>query len=169
MLKVPIDLARVLSMMWECPIFPEVIDQWAQQKHTPPYISSTPSVKLFSIEKGDVLVFCSDGLRSSIKGQGVPDQDVANTIISLAGVDFLDAETLLSYEKSIGHSFIPSADINNIADRVIRNVLFGLDNHRMAKETMATMNSAAVYLLRPLHRKIQYVVGQPIISIVIKI
>ena len=55
---------------------------------------------------------------------------------------------LLSYEKpeAIGHSFIPSVDINNIADRVIRNALFGPDNHRMAKETMATMNGLSYYL-----------------------
>ena len=128
-------------MMWGCPIPPFVTDRWAQQAHTPPYISSTPSVMHFSIEKGDMLVFCSDGLRSSLTAQGVPDHDVGNTIMSLAGVDLLDTEALLSYEKTIGHSFIPSADINNIADRVIRNVLFGLDDHRMAKEPMATMNS----------------------------
>jgi pyruvate dehydrogenase phosphatase len=141
MFKVPIDLVRALSMMWGFPIFPDTIDRWTHQKHTPPYISSTPSVRHFSLEKGDILVFCSDGLRSSLTAQGVPDQDVGNTIISLAGVDLLDAQALLSYEKSIGHSFIPSADITNIADRMIRNVLFGLDDHRMAKETMATMNS----------------------------
>ena len=76
----------------------------------------------------------------------MPDQDVGNTFISLAGVDLLDAEALLSYEKAISHSFIPSVDINNIADRVIQNILFGLDDHRMAKETMATMNSVADYL-----------------------
>jgi pyruvate dehydrogenase phosphatase len=100
----------------------------------------------FSIEKGDRLVFCSDGLRSSLKEQGVPDQDVGNTIVSLAGMDLLDAEALLSYEKAIGHSFIRSADINNIADGMIRNILFGLDDHRMAKETMAIMNSRPDYL-----------------------
>ena len=133
-------------MMWGCPLSTETINLWTHQKHTPPYISSTPSVMHFSLEKGDVLVFCSDGLRSSLKGQGVTDQDVGNTIVSLAGVDLLDAEALLSYEKAIGHSFIPSADINNIADRVIRNILFGLDDHRMAKETMTTMNNIADYL-----------------------
>ena len=128
-------------MMWGCPIPPFVTDQWAQQTHTPPYISSTPSVKHFSFEKGDILAFCSDGLRSSLEEQGVPGQDVGNTIISLAGVDLLDHDAVLSYEKTIGHSFIPSADINNIADRVIRNIIFGLDDHRMAMDTMATMNS----------------------------
>ena len=146
MLKVPIDLARVLSMMSGCPIWPDAIDRWTQQTHTPPYLSSTPSVMHFSIEKGNLLAICSDGLRSALKSHGVPDQDVGNTIISLAGVGFLDAEALLSYEKAIGHSFIPSTDIENIADRVLRNILFGLDDHRMAKETMATMNSRANYL-----------------------
>ena len=133
-------------MMWGCPIPPGATDRWAQQKHTPPYISSTASVMHFSFEKGDMLVFCSDGLRSSLTEQGVPDQDVGNTIMSLAGVDLLDAEAILSYEKAIGHSFILSADINNIADRVIRNILFGLDSHRMAKETMATMNHPSICL-----------------------
>ena len=143
MLKVPIDLARVLGIMWGSPILPDAMNRWIHQnqKHTPPYISSTPSVMHFSIEKGDLLVFCSDGIGSSLKEQGVPDQDVANTIISLAGVDLLDAESLLSYEKAIGHSFIPSSGINNISERMIRNILFGLDDQRMAKETMATMNS----------------------------
>ena len=136
-------------MMWGCPIFPEVTEHWAQQRHTPPYLSSTPSVMHFSIEKGEVLVFCSDGLRSSLQDQGVLDQDVGNTIVSLVGADMLDAEALKSFEKAIGHSFIPAADINNIADRVIRNILFGrigLNNHRMAMETMATMDSSADYL-----------------------
>ena len=128
-------------MMWGCQIFPETIKQWIQQKHTPPYISSTPSVTHFSFETGDLLVFCSDGLGSAFNEQGVPDQIVANAIISLAGVDLLDAEALLSYEKTIGHSFIPSSDINNISERMIQNVLFGLDDHRMAMETMATMNN----------------------------
>ena len=132
--------------MWGCPIPPETTKRWVQQIHTPPYISSTPFVMHFSIEKGDLIVLCSDGLGSSLKEQGVLDQDVGNTIVSLAGMDLLDAEFLLSYEKAIGHSFIPSADIDNIADRVIRNALFGLDNHRMAKETMATMNDISDYL-----------------------
>ena len=133
-------------MMWGCPIHYDTTKRWAQQKHTPPYLSSTPSVMHFSIEKGDLLVLCSDGLGSSLKEQGVPDQDVGNTIVSLAGMDLLEAESLLSYEKAIGHSFIPSADDDNIADRVIRNALFGLDDHRMAKETMATMNHISKYL-----------------------
>jgi hypothetical protein len=64
---------------------PQFTDQWAQQKHTPPYISSTSSVMHFSIENGEVYFF-SDGLQSLFKGQGVPDQDVGNTIVSLAGM-----------------------------------------------------------------------------------
>ena len=55
-------------------------------------------------------------------------------------MDLLHDEAVLSFEKTIDHSFISSADINNIADRVIRDILFGLDNHRMAKESMATMD-----------------------------
>ena len=138
-LKVPLDLAKVLSMMWGCPIPPKTIPRWmAQAKHTPPYISSIPSVTHFSVQKGDVLVFSSDGLRSSLTDQGVPDQNMREIIVSLAVTDILDGETLSSYEKIIGHFFLSTIDIENVADRMIRNVLFGLDDHRMAKETMAT-------------------------------
>ena len=66
MFKVPIDLVRALSMMWGFPVFPDTIDRWTHQKHTPPHISSRPSVKHFPFKKGDKLVICSDGLRTSL-------------------------------------------------------------------------------------------------------
>jgi hypothetical protein len=50
----------------------------------------------FSIEKGERLVFCSEKLRSSLNGQGVPDQDVGNTIVSLAGTDIRKISILLN-------------------------------------------------------------------------
>ena len=146
-LKVPLDLAKVLSTMWGPSIFPETVDEWvAKGKHTPPYLSSTPSVARFSIQSGDILVFSSDGLRSSLTMEGVPDQDVREIIVSLAGMDVLNGEALLSCEKAIGHPFIPPKDIENVADRMIRNVLFGMDDHRMSKDTMATMDKP--YYLR---------------------
>ena len=127
--------------MWGCPIHHTTTDEWvAKGKHTPPYLSSTPSITHFSIQRGDVVVFSSDGLRSSLTMEGIPDQDVGKIVVSLAGMDVLDGEALLSCEKAIGHSFIPPSDIENIADRMIRNVLFGMDDHRMAKDTMATMD-----------------------------
>jgi pyruvate dehydrogenase phosphatase len=127
-------------MMWGCPIHFNTTYQWAQGKHTPPYISSTPSIMHFSVKKGDEIILSSDGLRSCLQSRGVPPENVGNMIVSLAGMDLLDVETLLSYENTLGHSFIPSGDIANVADRVIRNVLFGLDDHRMAEEIMATVN-----------------------------
>lgn len=136
-LKAPLDLAYVLSMMWGCPIFSTTVAEWARAKHTPPYISSTASVMRFSIRKGDILIFTSDGLRSTLEEQGIPSGEVGNMIVSLAGMDLLDRETLSSWEKIIGHSFISSADIINTADGVIRNILFGLDDFRMAQETMS--------------------------------
>ena len=91
---------------------------------TETYSPSTLSVMHLSFEKGDMLVFLFGRIAvvAHDRAQGVLDQDIRNTIMSLSGVDFLDAEALLSCEKAIGHSFIPSADIDNIADRAIRNV-----------------------------------------------
>jgi hypothetical protein len=37
--------------------------------------------------------------------------------------------------KSYGHPFVFSTNIQNVADRMICNVLFGLDDDRIAKET----------------------------------
>ena len=72
--------------------------------------------------------------------EGIPDQDVGKTVVSLAVMDVLDGEALTSCEKAIGHSLVSPTDIENVADRMIRNVLFGMDDHRMAKHTMATMD-----------------------------
>ena len=99
-----------------------------------------PSITRFSVQRGDVLVFSSDGLRSLLTMEGIPDQDVEKIIVSLAVMDMLDGEALLSCEKAIGHSFISPSDIGNVADRLIRNVLFGMDDHRMARDTMAMMD-----------------------------
>ena len=77
MLKVPLDFARVLSMMCGSPIFPLEITVWeAQEKHMAPYITSTSSVTQFSVQKGDTFVFVSDGMRSSLTEEGLPDEDV---------------------------------------------------------------------------------------------
>ena len=59
------------------------------------------------------------GLHSRLRSK----ECVANTTISRWRGFSGWPKALLSYEKAIGHSFIPSADINNIADRVIRKVL----------------------------------------------
>ena len=74
--KLPLDLAQVLSTMWGCPIHPTATAKWATQRHMPPYLLLTPSVIHFSVQKGDKLVFASDGLQLSLRQQGVPDQDV---------------------------------------------------------------------------------------------
>jgi hypothetical protein len=50
------------------------------------------------------------------------------------------SEALSSCEKAIGHTLITSTDTPNVAATMIRNVLFSLDDHRLAKETMATMD-----------------------------
>ena len=147
MFKVPIDLVRALSMMWGFSGFPDTIDRWTHQKHTPPYISSRPSVKHFSFKKGDILVICSDGLRTSLTARKeCPTKTSGIRLYLSLALDSLDVQALLSYEKTFGHSFIPSADIINITDGMFWNVLFGLDDHRMTKETMATMINYWVWL-----------------------
>jgi hypothetical protein len=77
-------------------------------RFSPPYISSTPSVAHFSVQKGDILVFACDGMRPSLKDQGVLDESVKKIVVSLAG---MDGEASSSCEKDIGPSFMPSTDI----------------------------------------------------------
>lgn len=95
----------------------------------------------FSVNNVDILVFASDRLRHSFQEQCVSKQDVSNmiNIILAAGADMLDRETLSSCEKVIGHSLILFMKIDNEVDRVIYIILFGLDDSRMAWETVAPM------------------------------
>ena len=83
-------------------------------------------------------------MRSLLKEQGVPDEDVRRTI--LAGMDIL-GDAFSSCDNAIGHSFLYAFyRHSNVKDRMTRKVLFGLDDDCMAKEIIVTMDGACIPL-----------------------
>ncbi|KAJ6606742.1 phosphatase 2C-like domain-containing protein [Mycena sp. CBHHK59/15] len=95
--------------------------------YTPPYISSTPAIRHHAVAPGDLLLFASDGLRDVLP---VSDTERFPILIALANGE-VDAR--------LGHECIPVRSDDNVAERVIKNALFGTDadkrNHELDHET----------------------------------
>lgn len=122
--------------MWGAPVFPEVVSKWSEPgyRHTPPYISSTPSIRAFSIHKGDVLILASDGLRFLLEEKKVSSDAkvIGEATFTLAGLK--DSEQQKDLERSLGHPFVSADQYQNLAELVIRNALFGEDEKLLARE-----------------------------------
>ncbi|KAJ6584859.1 phosphatase 2C-like domain-containing protein [Mycena capillaripes] len=99
---------------------PEEIMAW--DIWTPPYMLSTPVVRHHEVLPGDVFLFASDGLRDKIY---FPDEQKFNIVLSLAEGE---------HNVALGHECIPAREGNNVAQRVIENVLFGTDARKKARE-----------------------------------
>ncbi|KAJ7865465.1 phosphatase 2C-like domain-containing protein [Mycena olivaceomarginata] len=115
---------RILSYFYPSPIPPVAFQDWNRHGHlTPPYLSSSPSIQRYDLLPGDILVFASDGLRDSM--DRVPPADRWDIIMALAnGED----------DERLGHQRIRPECAGNTAELLIKNVLFGNDVVKMAKE-----------------------------------
>ncbi|KAJ6524262.1 phosphatase 2C-like domain-containing protein [Mycena vulgaris] len=115
---------RILSYLYPSPIPPVAFEDWKSNGHlTPPYLSSSPSIQRYDLLPGDMLVFASDGLRDSM--DRVPPADRWDIIMSIAsGQD----------DERLGHERFRPECAANIAELLIKNVLFGNDAAKMAKE-----------------------------------
>ncbi|KAJ6622037.1 phosphatase 2C-like domain-containing protein [Mycena sp. CBHHK59/15] len=115
---------RILSYLYPSPIPPVAFEDWDRNGHlTPPYLSSSPTVRRHDLLPSDMLIFASDGLRDSM--DRIPAADRWDIIISLANGE--DHERL-------GHARIRPGYGDNAAELLIKNVLFGHDANKMAKE-----------------------------------
>ncbi|KAL1744584.1 phosphatase 2C-like domain-containing protein [Schizophyllum fasciatum] len=106
------------------------------EHYHPPYISNTPTVERHALLPGDVLLFASDGLRDALHRRGVEDGKVPQAMMALAGAEAPGTPSMLpALSDRLGHSLIPiQEESDNIADRVVRNVLFGSDEGKMSEE-----------------------------------
>ncbi|KAJ6607111.1 phosphatase 2C-like domain-containing protein, partial [Mycena sp. CBHHK59/15] len=125
-LKAPFSMAsRVLQYFPPRHILPDNFKKW--KPYTPPYISSTPAIRHHAVAPGDLLLFASDGLRDVLP---VSDTERFPILIALANGE-VDAR--------LGHECIPVRSDDNVAERVIKNALFGTDadkrNHELDHET----------------------------------
>ncbi|KAJ7866043.1 phosphatase 2C-like domain-containing protein [Mycena olivaceomarginata] len=124
-LKAPLCMAtRLLSHFCPPRLEPqEILDfnSW-----TPPYMSSTPSIRHHDVLPRDMFVFASDGLRDQVR---VPDARKFDIIFWLASGEHDD-----DLEAGLGHECVPAQVGDNVAERVIGNVLFGTDARKRARE-----------------------------------
>ncbi|KAJ7506479.1 phosphatase 2C-like domain-containing protein [Mycena galericulata] len=119
-LKVPLLMAsRVMPYFYPSLMTPT--DFETLSSYTPPYISSTAAVRRHCVAPGDLFLLASDGLRDIL-----PFSDAEKFPILLALANG-EADTRL------GHECITTHDGDNLAARVIENVLFGTDPEKKAK------------------------------------
>jgi len=98
-------------------------------------MSSTCTVQHHQLEKGDVILLASDGFQSAnTLWEKFTDEERIRLLVSLASNE--KVPSLSHWESQIGHSFAPAIEHENIAVRVIKNVLFGRDTSRMEEELM---------------------------------
>ncbi|THV00719.1 protein serine/threonine phosphatase 2C [Dendrothele bispora CBS 962.96] len=157
MFKVDPEIShRILKYSAPCFVSSQTISEWCTVHKTPPYISSTPSVRHYFVDAGDVFVLASDGLRDSLQAQvkdvTVSKQERAELFTVLAHVgeespnlrNGLD-QSFSHWQEKIGHGFLKDKEEQNVAKRVIENVLFGVDDRKMARElTMEFAQSTAM-------------------------
>lgn len=139
-LKAPMD--RVTTVYkWARPVNGpfDRLTRWAATYKTPPYLSTNPTFKRMSLSPGDVIVMATDGLRNIDALDDWGPSDKTNLFVSLAGAALnrppQTPDPMGKWETKIGHGFLqelPEGD--NAAELVVRNVLFGQDQVKLARE-----------------------------------
>ncbi|KAF9034431.1 protein serine/threonine phosphatase 2C [Hymenopellis radicata] len=99
----------------------QMVDEWATKGHvSPPYMSRTPEIRHADIMDGDLLIFASDGLRTSLPPQ-IEADDKWKVMLGLVNG---------SADPRLGHQCVLSS---NVADGLVQNVLFGSDEEKVQK------------------------------------
>ncbi|KAF7294373.1 PPM-type phosphatase domain-containing protein [Mycena chlorophos] len=127
-LKVELPLASgVMMWVYPSPIIPVMFDEWKKNGNlSPPYLSSTPTVRRFDLLPGDTIVFASDGLADSMYGRVDAEHRWDVIMALLSGRD----------HDKLGHKIFKPEQEMNKAELLIRNVLFGVDEAKMVEEML---------------------------------
>ncbi|KAJ7031268.1 phosphatase 2C-like domain-containing protein [Mycena alexandri] len=115
--------SRIMMYLYPSPAIP--FDEWDKNGNTtPPYLSSSPAIRRFDLLPGDMFVFASDGLRDSMNQ--VPETERWDILMALVNGE--------SRERQLGYGRVHASPEDNPAELLIRNMLFGDDSDKMAKE-----------------------------------
>ncbi|KAK7048540.1 PPM-type phosphatase domain-containing protein [Favolaschia claudopus] len=116
---------RIMPYFYPSPVCTDTFEACDHNgHHTPPYMSSTPTIHRYDLLPGDVLVFASDGLADSMYYH-VAREDRWDVIMSLvSGED----------DERLGWKAIRPEGPTNIAELLIKNTLFGVNAEKMAEE-----------------------------------
>ncbi|KAF5369012.1 hypothetical protein D9758_002998 [Tetrapyrgos nigripes] len=123
MFKVDPEISHhILKYSEPCFVSSQTISEWRTVHKTPPYVSSTPSVRHYTLNAGYTLVFASDGLRDALQAQikdlTVTKEERARLLTALArGVNSSPSHLGVSspmiheftkiWKERLGHGFIP--------------------------------------------------------------
>ncbi|KAJ6606691.1 phosphatase 2C-like domain-containing protein [Mycena sp. CBHHK59/15] len=129
--------SRIMFYLYPSPTPVTCFEEWDQNGNlTPPYLSSSPTIRRHDLLPGDMLIFASDGLRDSM--DHIPEADRWGIIMSLAnGED----------HEQLGHACIQPEDGDNLAELLIKNVLCGTDPNKMAKELNCARDDISIVIV----------------------
>ncbi|KAJ7182448.1 phosphatase 2C-like domain-containing protein [Mycena crocata] len=135
-LKVPLLMAsRIMSCFYPCLIGPENFETF--NSYTPPYLSSIPAIRHHTVASGDLFLFASDGLRDELP-RAIPDMEQSSLLVGLAKG---------RPDARLGHECITPDDADNVASRVIANVVFGMDEEKKAERLAYTADRDDISLV----------------------
>ncbi|KAJ6524248.1 phosphatase 2C-like domain-containing protein [Mycena vulgaris] len=118
--------SRIMPYYYPSPVMEVCFEEWVENGNsTPPYLLSTPVVQRHDLLPGDVLIFASDGLKDSMDHIPAAAGDSWDIIMSVANG---------KGHEGLGHACIEPVDGDNPAELLIKNVLFGHDAEKRAKE-----------------------------------
>ncbi|KIY46573.1 protein serine/threonine phosphatase 2C [Fistulina hepatica ATCC 64428] len=133
LLKADQQWRDILQWAYPTPILIPTLDEWRTSKMSFPYLLSTPTVRHWTLAPGDIVVFATDGVRDAQIVEGMGHAERGALLISLAA----GQTTHPASTDSKGHSFLPLNQGDNVATNIIKNLLFGSDDTKMARETIA--------------------------------
>ncbi|KAK4703082.1 hypothetical protein P7C70_g3133, partial [Phenoliferia sp. Uapishka_3] len=137
----PVFCRRILAEAGHCPIPIPWLEEWPTTHNTPPYLSNLPDVSHHELLKGDIVVFASDGLGDASQLKQFSKEEKASLFINLpAGAN------TAKWENMLGHGVLGAEEEGNTAMRMVRNVLFGGDQRKMARELTLDIPPEACFI-----------------------
>ncbi|EJD43778.1 protein serine/threonine phosphatase 2C [Auricularia subglabra TFB-10046 SS5] len=137
LLKVPMDdiVKYFYRSMRPVTASPDWFDTCAQKYKTAPYLSAQPTFKHTALNRGDVLIFATDGLRNILDiHESLADSVKDDMFVSLAGFAVSGTGHLTPWEEKLGHRFLERDAVENPAAWTVQSILFGRDRMKFARE-----------------------------------
>ncbi|KIY46574.1 protein serine/threonine phosphatase 2C [Fistulina hepatica ATCC 64428] len=133
LLKADQQWRDILQWAYPTPLPHYALNEWRTRKMSFPYLLSTPTVRHWTLAPGDIVVFATDGVRDAQIVEGMSHAERGALLISLAAGQTTHPASI----DSKGHSFLPLNQGENVATNIIKNLLFGTDDTKMAREIIA--------------------------------
>ena len=119
-----------------------VLDNWIQYHRTPPYLHPIPSVVATSLPPGTTLLLLSHSITSLPEIEGLGEDTTEQLLFNLVARAGTEAERVADSQRAaesrLGWRFARGGEgkgkERNLAVELVRNLLFGEDHRRFARE-----------------------------------